>query len=178
LLLLGLVAFGCAFDASGVPTATDDATGFGSGDSGSDTTTTTSSSSSATVTTADSASASSEASTDPTAVDETSTAGATADETSTTAADTTDAMSTDDTSGTTGANGPICGNGMIESPETCETGDFGEFVCSDLGGEFTGTPTCAGCQLDTDACCWTTGVICVPGANDCCDGCGLDFVCD
>jgi hypothetical protein len=71
----------------------------------------------------------------------------------------------------------ICGNGVIERGETCETNDLGGAMCSDLGGDFIGEPTCAGCQIDDGPCCLQDGAGCVPFLNDCCTNCGVDFVC-
>ncbi|MBL8943251.1 MAG: hypothetical protein JNK45_08900 [Myxococcales bacterium] len=76
-----------------------------------------------------------------------------------------------------GGPSAICGNGVIEPGETCETNDLGGAMCSDLGGDFIGEPTCAGCQIDDGPCCLQDGAGCVPFLNDCCTNCGVDFVC-
>lgn len=176
-LLLGLVGSGCAFDASGVPTASDDGTGVASSEGSGDATST---STTATATTMSSASGDTRADTS-TTDDVSSTDPATttneSDPSTSSSTDPGSSTSTGDASSSGGPD-PICGNGMIESPETCETGDLGGFVCSNLGDGYGGEPTCAGCQIDDGPCCIGSGTACVPAFNDCCDGCGLDFVCD
>jgi len=163
-----------------VPTASADGTGPASSSDGGTTTSSTNTTSSAT--TAVSASASDDGSVDTSTADDASSTSEI--ETTVTETDASTSGSVDPSLGTSsgeGASGapePICGDGMIESPETCETGDLGTFACSDLGDGYGGTPTCGGCQIDDGPCCLQTGVVCVPGFNDCCDGCGVDFVCD
>ncbi|MBK6916725.1 MAG: hypothetical protein IPH07_04940 [Deltaproteobacteria bacterium] len=69
----------------------------------------------------------------------------------------------------------ICGNGIVEPGETCETADFDGFTCDELGEGYGGTPSCAGCQIDDGPCCVGAGTPCAPWNHDCCNGCY--FVC-
>lgn len=72
--------------------------------------------------------------------------------------------------------GAICGNGMIEEGEQCETGDLAGAMCGDKGDEFVGDPGCSGCQIDLEPCCIAGGRGCLVWADDCCGTCIL-FVC-
>lgn len=178
-VLVGLVGSACAFDASGLPTSGDDGTGIASSEGSGGTSTSTTSTTSATTKASDSAS--DDAPADTSTTDDVSstdpvTTVSESDPSTSSAGDPTGGSSTDESS--TGVPHAICGDGMIESPETCETGDLGGFLCSDLGDGYGGTPSCAGCQIDDGPCCIGTGVLCAPGFNDCCNGCGIDFVCD
>lgn len=100
----------------------------------------------------------------------------------TTAAD--DGTTTEIEEGTTAADdgdptstvGAICGNGMIEEGEQCETGDLAGAVCGDKGDQYSGDPGCSGCQIDLDPCCIEGGRGCLVWADDCCGTCIL-FVC-
>jgi hypothetical protein len=62
-------------------------------------------------------------------------------------------------------NNAVCGNGILETGETCDGTDLGTLTCETIEGDFTGgTLACtAGCALDTAGC--TTG---------CTDACELD----
>lgn len=72
--------------------------------------------------------------------------------------------------------GAICGNGIIEDGEECETGDLAGAMCGDKGDQYTGEPGCSGCQLDLGPCCIEGGRGCLVWADDCCGTCIL-FVC-
>lgn len=72
--------------------------------------------------------------------------------------------------------GAICGNGMIEEGEECETGDLAGAMCGDKGDQYTGEPGCSGCQIDLGPCCIEGGRGCLVWADDCCGTCIL-FVC-
>ncbi|PKN45297.1 MAG: hypothetical protein CVU59_09470 [Deltaproteobacteria bacterium HGW-Deltaproteobacteria-17] len=51
-------------------------------------------------------------------------------------------------------NNAVCGNGILETGETCDGTDLGGLTCTDVEGDFTGgTLACtAGCALDTAGC--------------------------
>lgn len=167
--LCALVAVGCGFDTSGEPTSGGSGVGSASESS--------SGASAATETSTTAASAGADASPESSGIPVDTSSGPI--EATTDAGDAT--SMTDPTTGpaesSTGAEAPICGNGMIEAGEECETGDLGGFVCTSLGDGYSGEPACAGCQIDVGPCCVADGVLCAPVANDCCNGCGLDFMC-
>jgi len=57
-----------------------------------------------------------------------------------------------DTSGCTTSTGPVCGNGIIETGEDCDSGNLGGATCSSLGFS-GGTLSCSSsCTYDTSAC--------------------------
>lgn len=60
-----------------------------------------------------------------------------------------------------GSPGPVCGNGVIESGETCDGPNLGAGTCASLGCTGGGTPTCsATCTgFDTSTCLGCAGVL-------------------
>lgn len=175
--MLAWLGVGCSFDASGEPTAS---AGSGVGSASGDTTGTSSSSTSVATTAANGSADATNASSGATADASSSASVDTGAEVSVGPDDSSSGTATSVESSTAGSSSgadPICGNGVIEPPETCETGDLGGFTCESLGGGYTGTAECAGCQIDDKPCCLGDGTVCVPVANDCCNGGCLDFQC-
>ncbi len=81
---------------------------------------------------------------------ESSSSSATDTTSDTTATDTTTANDTTDTTDTTG--GGVCGNGLIEDAEQCDTGDLGGLTCQTEGFGGGGLTCTADCMLDTSQC--------------------------
>jgi hypothetical protein len=64
-------------------------------------------------------------------------------------------------------SGQVCGNGVLESGETCDGTDFGPKSCTDLTGHTHGQLSCtADCQIDTSQC-HTCGDGIVEGGEQC-----------
>ena len=168
---MGLLACACAFDSSGQPTS-----GSGLASNTGETTTVAVDTSTAGPPSVESSSTGDRESGDelPTQTTSESTSVGVTEPPTTTGSGTSESGADESSSGGLAA---VCGNGIIEDGESCETGDLGGFVCSSLGGDYGGDATCGGCQLDSGPCCVNDGVVCVPFANDCCNGCGVDFVC-
>jgi hypothetical protein len=72
--------------------------------------------------------------------------------------------------GGAGGMGPLCGNGLIDSGETCDGMNLGGASCATFG-HASGTLSCAACQLE-DGACYTCGDGLIDGA-EVCDGMNL-----
>ncbi len=59
-------------------------------------------------------------------------------------------------------DGSICGNGVLEPPETCDGTDFGGMTCQELGYEGGALSCTSECTLDTSGC----GFLCGNGVID------------
>lgn len=102
------------------------------------------------------------------------TAGTSAGSTSST---TTESSSTSD--GTSGSGGAICGDGMIDPPETCDGMMLDGDTCAKHPPYGGGTLKCAAnCgSVDVSGCCLGQGTACslAPGADACCPGFACKF---
>ena len=64
-----------------------------------------------------------------------------------------------DTSGCTGSEPSVCGNGSLEGSEQCETGTLNGQTCGSLGFD-GGTLGCSSCKFNTNACLKITKNVC------------------
>ncbi len=91
-----------------------------------------------------------DATTDPTA--ETGSTDATTDATTDSTTEATTDATTDSTTDATTDGGGMCGNGVIEGAEQCDTGELGGATCQTEGFGGGGLSCTADCMLDTSEC--------------------------